>query len=129
MGYNISWKNRRQEEKGAAEDVMVREHHGLNGHEFEQTLGDSEGQRSLACYCRPRVDHNLVTEQQQQIPAHSKLSLWSTSHKSDGIPHQVFSRLNPNLKAFLVLHAYIMEFIGLIPKLACPNHLAEDRHQ
>ena len=103
---------------------MVREHHGLNGHEFEQTLGDSEGQRSLACYCRPRVDHNLVTEQQQQIPAHSKLSLWSTSHKSDGIPHQVFSRLNPNLKAFLVLHAYIMEFIGLIPKLACPNHLA-----
>ena len=101
----------------------------LNGHEFEQTLGDSEGQRSLACYCRPRVDHSLVTEQQQQIPAHSKLSLWSTSHKSDGIPHQVFSRLNPNLKAFLVLHAYIMEFIGLIPKLACPNHLAEDRHQ
>ena len=23
--------------------------HGLNGHEFEQTLGDSEGQGSLAC--------------------------------------------------------------------------------
>ena len=28
---------------------MVRQHHQLNGHEFEQTLGDSEGQGSLAC--------------------------------------------------------------------------------
>jgi len=24
-------------------------HHQLNGHEFEQTLGDSDGQGSLAC--------------------------------------------------------------------------------
>ena len=29
---------------------MVREHHQLNGHEFEQTPGDSEGQGGLA-YC------------------------------------------------------------------------------
>ena len=28
---------------------MVREHHQLNGYEFEQTLGDNGGQRSLAC--------------------------------------------------------------------------------
>ena len=27
---------------------MAREHHRLNAHELEQTLGDSEGQRSLA---------------------------------------------------------------------------------
>ena len=27
-------------------------HHLLNGHEFEQTPGDSKGQRSLAC-CSP----------------------------------------------------------------------------
>ena len=39
----------RQEEKGATEDEMVGWHHCLNGHEFEQTLGDSEGQGSLAC--------------------------------------------------------------------------------
>ena len=25
-------------------------HHRLNGHEFEQTQGDTGGQRSLACY-------------------------------------------------------------------------------
>ena len=31
---------------------MVGRHHRLNGHESEQTLGDSEGQGSLAC-CNP----------------------------------------------------------------------------
>ena len=30
------------------EGEMVGWHHGLNEHEFEQTPGDSEGQRSLA---------------------------------------------------------------------------------
>ena len=29
---------------------MVGWHHQLNGHEFEQLLGDGEGQGSLACY-------------------------------------------------------------------------------
>ena len=33
-------------------DEMVGWHHQLNGHEFEQTLGDGKGQRSLAC-CSP----------------------------------------------------------------------------
>ena len=40
------------EEKGTTEDEMVGWHHGVNGQEFEQTLGDGEGQGSLAC-CRP----------------------------------------------------------------------------
>ena len=31
---------------------MVGWHHQLNGHEFDQTLGDSEGQGILAC-CSP----------------------------------------------------------------------------
>ena len=43
-------KDWKQTEKGAAVDKMVREHHWLNGQEFEQTLGDSEGQRSVACW-------------------------------------------------------------------------------
>ena len=45
-------KDQRQKKKGLAEDDMVGWHHQLNGHEFEQTLGDSGGQRSLAC-CSP----------------------------------------------------------------------------
>ena len=36
-------KDWRQEEKGTTEDEMVGWHHWFNGHEFEQTLGDSEG--------------------------------------------------------------------------------------
>ena len=41
-----------QEEKGLTEDEIVEWHHQLSGHEFEQILGDSEGQGRLAC-CSP----------------------------------------------------------------------------
>ena len=41
-----------QEEKRVIEDEMVGWHPQLNGHESEQTPGDSEGQGSLAC-CSP----------------------------------------------------------------------------
>ena len=45
-------KDWRREEKGTTEDEMVGWHHQLNGLEFEQALGDSKGQASLAC-CSP----------------------------------------------------------------------------
>ena len=45
-------KDPRQEEKGTTEDEMVGWNHKLNGHDFEQALGDTEGQGSLAC-CSP----------------------------------------------------------------------------
>ena len=51
-------------QKGTTEDEMD----WLNGHEFEQTPGDGEGQGSLAC-CSPwgcRVRHDWATEQQKQ---------------------------------------------------------------
>ena len=38
-----------REEKGMTEDEMVGWHHWLNGYEFEQTLGDNEGQGTLVC--------------------------------------------------------------------------------
>ena len=53
---------------------MVGWHHRLNGHEFEQAMGDGEGQKGLAC-CSP-LDSPLlscqwsdmrVTEQQQMF--------------------------------------------------------------
>ena len=52
-------------------------HHQLNGHRFQQTLGDSEGQGSLA-FCSPlgcRVRHDWVTEQ-QYTNLHRKISLY-----------------------------------------------------
>ena len=48
------------------EGDMVGWHHRLNGHEFEQALGDGEGQGSLVC-CSPWGCKELdVTEQQQR---------------------------------------------------------------
>ena len=49
-----SGKDWGQEKKGATEDEMDGWHHWLNGHEFEQTLGDSEV-------------HAWATEQQLQV--------------------------------------------------------------
>ena len=57
-----------QEEKGTKEDGMVRWHHWLNGHEFEQTQGYSDGQGSLAWVQfmgLQTVRHNWMLEQQQ----------------------------------------------------------------
>ena len=60
-------KDWRQKEKGTTEDKMVRWHHGLNGHEFEQTPGDSEGQGSQTCCSswdhKESVAQDLSTEQ------------------------------------------------------------------
>ena len=57
-------KDQRQEKKGTKEDEIVGWHHLLNGHEFEQTPRDGEGQGSLVC-CSPwgcKAGHNRATE-------------------------------------------------------------------
>ena len=44
----------------------MEKYHWFNGYEFEQTLGDDGGPRSLVC-CSPlgwRAGQNLATEQQ-----------------------------------------------------------------
>ena len=51
----------------------------LTGHGFEQTLGDREGEGSLAC-CNPRghrVRHDLVTEWQ---PSSKYTKCWFDTH-------------------------------------------------
>ena len=57
-----------QEKKGVTEDDMVGWNHWFNGHEFEQTLGDSERQGSLVCWSPglQRVGYDLASEQEQQ---------------------------------------------------------------
>ena len=48
------------------ETEMVGQTHQLNGHEFEQTLGDSEGQEIMVLQSMEsqRVGHDLAAEQQ-----------------------------------------------------------------
>ena len=61
-----------QEEMGMTEDEMVGWYHWLNGHEFAQTPGDSEVQRSLV-WCSPWDCKKLDTiEQQQQKFLHGR---------------------------------------------------------
>ena len=60
-------KDWRKEEKWMTVAEVVGWHHWLNGHEFEQTPGDSEGQGSLAC-CSPWGRKELdMTEQPNWI--------------------------------------------------------------
>ena len=46
----ILGKTEGKRRNGVVEDEMVRYHYRYNGHEFEQTLGHSEGWESLVCY-------------------------------------------------------------------------------
>ena len=43
---------RQHQKKETTEDEIVGWHHCLNGHDFEQAVGDGEGQGSLSC-CSP----------------------------------------------------------------------------
>ena len=59
MKGQVQIKNSRQEEKRATEHEMAGWYHRLSGQEFEQALGDGEGQGSLACcspWCRKESD-------------------------------------------------------------------------
>ena len=60
--YPEAGKDWRRKEKGTTEDEMVGWHHRLNGHEFEQAPGDSEGQTVLQSMGSQRVGQGWVTE-------------------------------------------------------------------
>ena len=78
-------KDWRQEEKGTTEDEMFGRHYQLNGHEFEEALGDGEGQGSPSC-CSARgrkewawlSDWKTKQQQQQLLIWHLTLKkIWS----------------------------------------------------
>ena len=64
-----------QEEKRATEDEMVGWHHRLNGHKFEETLEDSEGQGSPASCSSWGRKESDTTEQQQTDTKKQSLNL------------------------------------------------------
>ena len=70
----------------------------ISRHEFEQTPGDSGGQRSLACYSPwgRRVRHNLATDQQQH---HSICELSSVLNHAPGLQmcHMILGIKYPTL--------------------------------
>ena len=58
-------KDWRQEEKRTTKDEMVGWHHLFNGHELQHTLGNGEGQGSLAWYSPWGHKESDMTEQKQ----------------------------------------------------------------
>ena len=70
------------------EDKRVRSHHELNGHEFEQTLGDSEGQGRLLGRspqgCRVRCALRTKRQQEARVHRHPRLKAggWAFRLKS-----------------------------------------------
>ena len=93
-----------QEKKGTTEDEMIGWHHRLNGRDFEQTQGDSEGQGSLAC-CSPQghkdtVRYDLAIEQQQQYLPDQNISsvcIWRWCRRNDICESFELKAVNSNL--------------------------------
>ena len=96
-------KDWRQEEKWMTEDEMVGWCHWLNGHEFEQTPGDSEGQESLVC-CSPwglhRVRYDWATEQGLTPFCISPSSVWECLFPP--IPSSLINRITYQTFKFLL---------------------------
>ena len=79
-----------RQEKGTTEEEMVGWHHWLNGHDFEQSLGDGDGQESLAC-CSPwgckesdtteQLNYNSDSKQYASCPG-AKLVKWFLDSQS-----------------------------------------------
>ena len=76
------------------EDEVIGWHHLFNGHEFEQALGCSEGQGSLA----QRVGHALATEQQQDGENVTCFSdMLHSGNSDDGVSHWFCGHCLPQL--------------------------------
>ena len=88
------WKRLKAWGKGATKDEMVGWHHRLDGHEFEQALGDGDGQGSLP-YCCPWGHKDLdMTE----WLSNNSTSLKSRSLKTKNIIETITE------KSFLMRH-------------------------
>ena len=66
------------------EDEVVGWHHQLNGHEFEQTPEDCEGQESLPC-CSPRGCKELDTT--EQLNSNCVLGACVLEEETEGSKH------------------------------------------
>ena len=80
-----------QEEKGVmTDDEMVGWHYQLNGREFEQILGDCEGQDELACCSSLGHKESVMT---QWLDSNNMGYLHETSLREWLINHEVRSAL------------------------------------
>ena len=104
--------------QAATEGAMVGWHHRLNGQEFEQALGDSEGQGSLGCWsprdCKESDTIECCSVRTTTIG--KKLRFLKTA---------VFQYIYPN-RTFQVGGKYDITVIGTVPSVCLPHRLRND---
>ena len=83
-------KDWRQKDKGTTENETVGWHHWLNGHEFEQTLGDGKGQGSLACWSPWGRKKSDTTQRLKQQSWYAILYVTSTQYSESQILKLIF---------------------------------------
>ena len=69
------WWERLKAKKGTRENKMFGWHYQLNGHEFEQTLGDSEEQGRLVCFSPWGSKETVKTERLNKNSSYG-MGLW-----------------------------------------------------
>ena len=105
-------KDWRQEEKGATEDEMIGWHHWVNGHEFEQALGDSEGQGIPVC-CSPwGCKESNTTEQlnsdnhvEEEMGVKRSLKTTGPTRAEVGLSSVQLSHLSACCQIFFLIHS------------------------
>ena len=105
-------KDWRQEEKGATEDEMIGWHHWVNGHEFEQALGDSEGQGIPVC-CSPwGCKESNTTEQlnsdnhvEEEMGVKRSLKTTGPTRVEVGLSSVQLSHLSACCQIFFLIHS------------------------
>ena len=78
---------------------MVGWHYQLNGHEFEQTLGDGEGQGSLVC-CSPSDHRELDTDAFELWCWRRLLMMPWTARRSN---QSFLKEINPEYSCFVLV--------------------------
>ena len=108
------------------QDEMVRWHHWLKGHKFEQTLRDSEGQGSLVC-CSPWgsqiVGHDLATENNNNKTI--ALIYWRHTSKFSEEAHPFFESGLVNLvrnRNDIFFSFILFENLWSSEQINCVNH-------
>ena len=104
----------RPEEKGTTEDGVVRWHHRLNGHEFEQALGVADGQGGLTCYTLWGCMESDTTEQLNWSRTMMWIQLWYREFPS------------PQRSFILLFYCHIYFILSSMPPTECDfsHHLS-----
>ena len=75
------------------EDEMAGWHYPLNGHEFEQTQGDDEGQESLVCSSHGVAESDTTELLSKNSPSHIGLEFFRRNSSDVLCKVLIFSKL------------------------------------